>query len=360
MALSALFDKLKGKPAGDPDEDPTDQRLVDLFGKYKLQKKAYDKTSGELATTKEELDALRSQAEEMGKRLMALDDFLSDPEKAQSVIVHYQLAQLWSRCNGLLAERAYELAQKHEADEKQQQLVEFSNAQRQKLAAAEDKLRFAQAQLDEVMLRKGQLDTELAASQRIWHYFKRKRLVGELANLDATLKPVAARHKEVSEEVEGIRQAPTPEYKGLSIQSRRTINLHLIALAQYLYHALVSNQVAQHAQNTHGKQPNANVYGDTRTCLQLLTHISEANTKLNTDSERQLKLSQRFAHLQEGARYANATDVLPEPELFGSIDGAIGAGTRKVNAFDLDGGRMMVNVVSGDHFGLQGMLQPPP
>lgn len=357
MPLADIIKKLSGKASAAPDEDPTDERLVDLFGKYKILKKTYDKSAGELATTREELDSLRNQAEEMGKRLMALDDFLSDPEKGQSVIVHYQLAELWSRCNGQVAERAYELSQKFEAEEKQQLLVEFSNGQRQKLATAEDKLRFAQAQLDEVVLRQRQLQTELAASQRFWHYFKRKRLVVELENIEATLKPIAARHKEVSDEVEGIRQAPTPEYKGLGIQSRRTINLNLIALAQYLYQTLMSNQVAQHAQNTHGQLPNATVFGDTRTCLQMLTHISEASTKLNNDSERQLKLTQRFAHLQEVARYSSGTAVLPDAEVFAAIDGAVGAGTRKVNAFDLDGGRMLVNVVNSDFFGLKGMLQ---
>ena len=357
MALGDVLKKITGKADAAPGEDETDQRLVDLFQKRQLLKKAYDKSAAELSTTKEELDALRNQAQEMGKRLMALDDFLSDPEKAQSVIVHYQLAQLWSRCNGLLAERAYELAQKHEAEEKQQLLVEFSNEQRQKLATAEDKLRFAQAQLDEVVLRQRQLQTELAASQRIWHYFKRKRVLGDLENLEATLKPVANRHKELSDEVEGIRQAPTPEHKGLSVQSKRTINLHLIALAQYLYQTLMSNQIAQHAQNTHGQQPNATVFGDTRTCLQMLTHISEASTKLNNDSERQLKLQQRFAHLQEGARYKTGTDVLPDAELYGYIDGSIGGGTRQIKPFDLEGGRMLVNVVTGDFFGLQGMLQ---
>lgn len=356
MALGDLFKKLSGKADAPAEEDPTDGRLVDLFQKYKLLKKTSDKTLAELGTTREELEALRNQAEEMGKRLMALDDFLSDPEKGQSVIVHYQLAALWSRCNGMMAERVYELTQKHEAEEKQQLLVEFSNSQRQKLAAAEDKLRFAQAQLDEVLMRKRQLETDLAASQRFWHYFKRKRLVGELANLEATLKPVANRHKELTEEVDGIKQAPTPEYKGLSVQSKRAINLHLIALAQYLYQTLMLNQVAQHAQNTYGQLPNATAYGDTRTCLQLLTYVSEGSSKLNNDGERQLKLSQRYAHLQEKARYASGTDVVPERELFAAIDGSVGAGTREVKAFDLEGGRMLVNVVDGDFFGLKGML----
>lgn len=357
MALADIFKRLTGKAAAAPGEDETDQRLVDLFQKRRLLKKAYDKSAAELTTTREELDALRNQAEEMGKRLMALDDFLCDPEKGQSVIVHYQLAQLWSRCNGLLAERAYELSQKHEADEKQQLLVEFADAQRQKLVAAEDKLRFAQAQLDEVLLRKRQLETDMAASQRFWHYFKRKRLVGELANLDATLKPVANRHQELTDEVDGIKQAPTPEFKGLSVQAKRMINLHTIAMAQYLYQTLMLNQVAQHAQNTSGKQPNSNVYGDTKTCLQMLVYVSEGNTRLNNDPERQLKLSQRFAHLQEKARYASGTDTLPERELIATIDGSIGAGTREVKAFDLEGGRMLVNVVDGDYFGLKGFLQ---
>ena len=89
----------------------------------------------------------------------------------------------------------------------------------------------------------------------------------------------------------------------------------------------------------------------------MLVQVSEGNSRLNNDAERQLKLSQRYAHLQERARYASGTDPLPERELLAVIDGAVGAGTREVKAFDLEGGRMLVNVVDGDYFGIKGFLQ---
>ena len=358
MAIADLFKKfLPGGADAPAEDDEQDKKLMELFQKRNLLKRMYDKAAGDLAASKEEAEALGRQAEGMGKRLNALDEMLSNPEKGQSVIVFYQLAELWAGCNSLVAERAYELSQRHEAEERQKLLADFGVAQRQKLQAADDRLRMAQAQFDEVSLRQRQLTTELAAAQRFWHYFKRKRIAAELGHIEQTLAPIAARHAQLSDELEKVKQAPAPDYPGLSVPAKRTINLQLIALAQYLYRELSANSVAQHAQNTHGALPNANVFGDTKSCLLMVQHIAEAASHLKNDSERQLKLSQRFSHLQEKARFAGAEDTLPEREVYAAIEGAIGAGSREVKAFDLDAGRMLINVVDGDYFGLKGLLQ---
>ena len=134
---------------------------------------------------------------------------------------------------------------------------------------------------------------------------------------------------------------------------KRSVNLHLIALAQYLYQMLMPNSVAQHAQNTHGALANATVFGDTRTCLQLVSQIAEGAHKLKNDNERQLKLGQRFAWLQEKARYEAAESTLPVREVYAFIEGTVGTGSREVKPFDLDAGRIPANVVDGDFWGLK-------
>lgn len=352
MALSDLFKRF-GKAPEVPEEDENEKKLMELFQKRHLMKKMYDKAAADLASKEEEAEALQRQAGEMGKRLNALDEMLSDPEKGQSVIVHYQLAALWSECNIQLAVRCQELVSKHEADEKQAQLLEFATAQRAKIQAAEERVVSARRPLEEALDRRRQLEVDLAASQRLWHYFKRKRLNADLAALAEQIGPLQKAKAQLEEELEKLKQTPAPEYPGLSVAAKRTINLHLIAMAQYLYQTLMGNSVAQHAQNTHGQLPNATVFGDTRTCLQMVTQIAEAVGKLKSDAERQLKLGQRFAWLQEKARYEKPEDVLPQRELYVAIEGSVGAGTREVKPFDLDAGRIPVNVVDNDYFGLK-------
>ena len=352
MALSDLFKRF-GKEPEVPEEDENEKKLMELFQKRHLMKKMYDKAAAELSSKQEEAEALQRQAGEMGKRLGALDEMLSDPEKGQSVIVHYQLAALWSECNIQLAVRAQELVSRHEAEEKQAQLLEFANAQRVKIAAAEERVVAAQRPLDEALERKRQLEVELAASQRLWHYFKRKRLNAALLELGEALVPMQKARQQLAEELDKLKQTPAPEYPGLSVGAKRSINLHLIALAQYLYQTLMANSVAQHAQNTHGQLPNATVFGDTRTCLQMVTQIAEGVARLKSDSERQLKLGQRYAWLQENARYDKPDDVLPDRQVYVSIEGKVGAGTREVKPFDLDAGRIPVNVLDNDYFGLK-------
>lgn len=355
MALSDLLKRFKGEPEA-PEDDENEKKLMELFQKRHVMKKMYDKAAADLAAKTEEADALQRQAGEMGKRLNALDEMLSDPEKGQSVIVHYQLAALWSECNIQLAIRCQELCSKHEADEKQAQLMEFATAQRAKIQAAEVQVQAAQVPLDQALDRKRQLEVDLAASQRFWHYFKRKRLVAELAAMADQIEPLQKRRQAAQDELDKLKQAPAPEYPGLSVGAKRQINLHLIALCQYLYQTLMGNSVAQHAQNTHGQLPNATVFGDTRTCLQMVGHIAEAAGKLKSDAERQLKLGQRYAWLQEKSRYAKPEDTLPEREVYVGIEGTVGTGTREVKPFDLDAGKIPVNVVDNDYFGLKDMV----
>jgi len=352
MAISDLLKRFKGETEP-PEDDENEKKLMELFQKRHLMKKMYDKAAAELAEKQEEAEALQRQATEMGKRLGALDEMLSDPEKGQSVIVHYQLAALWAECNIQLAVRAQELVSKHEAEEKQQQLAEFAAAQRVKLQQADVAAQAAQVPLAEALDRKRQLEVDMSASQRFWHYFKRKKLTAALAELDARIAPLQENKRKADEALEKLKQTPAPEYPGLSVGAKRAINLHLIALAQYLYQTLMGNSIAQHAQNTHGQLPNATVFGDTRTCLQMVSHIAEAVGKLKSDAERQLKLGQRYAWLQEKARYAKAEDTLPDREVYVAIEGSVGAGTREVKPFDLDAGRIPVNVVDNDYFGLK-------
>ena len=355
MALSDLLKRFKGEPET-PEDDENEKKLMELFQKRHVMKKMYDKADADLDAKSEEADALQRQAGEMGKRLNALDEMLSDPEKGQSVIVHYQLAALWSECNIQLAIRCQELCSKHEADEKQAQLMEFATARRPKIQAAEVQVQAAQVPLDQALDRKRQLEVDLAASQRFWHYFKRKRLVAELAAMADQIEPLQKRRQATQDELDKLKQAPAPEYPGLSVGAKRQINLHLIALCQYLYQTLMGNSVAQHAQNTHGQLPNATVFGDTRTCLQMVGHIAEAAGKLKSDAERQLKLGQRYAWLQEKSRYAKPEDTLPEREVYVGIEGTVGTGTREVKPFDLDAGKIPVNVVDNDYFGLKDMV----
>jgi hypothetical protein len=168
--------------------------------------------------------------------------------------------------------------------------------------------------------------------------------------------PMTKARQQLADELDKLKQTPAPDYPGLSAGAKRTINLHLIAYAQYLYQTLMANSVAQHAQNTHGQLPNATVFGDTRTCLQMVTQIAEGVARLKSDSERHLKLGQRFAWLQENARFDKPEDVLPDRQLYVAIEGKVGAGTREVKPFDLDAGRIPVNVVDNDYFGLKDLV----
>lgn len=306
-----------------PEGQPTQAQLIEMFQKRNLMKRAYDKAAEELKQTKLELEHLQRTSDTALKRLGALDSALADPENGINVVVLYQAEALWNAGNTVLAEQLARVRGELEAQEQLLHLQRFQVDQRERLTAAERAMKQAAAPHVGAGVEIEQVEKQIAASGAIWHYFKRKKLKARLAELEGERAALEAARRAAEEKVAKVRIEEAPKFPGLSVPARRTINLSLIAAAQYLYLEMVDDGVAPHIAKSHGTLAGEYTFGYTPDCLRLLKAMAEARGRVEKDGDRDKRVAARLEALQGRVTYKAETDTLPAPEALEQIDASI-------------------------------------
>ncbi len=110
-----------------------------------------------------------------------------------------------------------------------------------------------------------------------------------------------------------------PEFGGLSIDSRRAINLAAIGYGQVLFERLQNTPVMELAREaTSLREPPREDYGDRPQCETTMAQIATARTLLQGREGLQNDIRARSDRLRELARYRNAADTVPTAESLAS------------------------------------------
>lgn len=337
-----------------PDEvqDEQQQQLLLLFEKRNQLKREFGKTLNELETLREQHTALLERASESESRLAGLETTLRDPERAQNVIIYYRLDALWKFCRKVIEKRRAELVEKFETLEKQKALDNFKKTAVQQQQQLEGKFSQLDGVYQEMSANLKQLQDELRRSQKIWHYFKRKKLLPQLAEAEAQIAPIASQREECLAELQRVRDREPPPYKGLSVLAKREINLQLIALAQYLYVHFNENDLSALARSTQIKPPGECNFGPRSECLEMERPIRDGIAKMKSDEKRTDKVNRRVNHLRENVSYKGNADAVPEPHTLSRIQLSL-IGAEHMHTII---GEVAVNVVEQDYWGLAGLL----
>jgi hypothetical protein len=165
------------------------------------------------------------------------------------------------------------------------------------------------------------------------------------------------RINEFNELAEKIQGEPLPEPEGLSLESRRLINLAIIAFAQHLVVHFSEHDLASLAK-TSTERPVADMkFGDRRTCDHMVERIRERVEELRTDKTLADKVKRRTDRLVNEMRYRNETDSAPMPECVKRIVTApepeTGGGPMR-RASDAP---LQINVVENDYWDLHSILR---
>ena len=114
-SLTGLF-----KP--EPEEDRSDDKLVDLFRNRVELKKEFAALRNEKYELQDRIKEHRGSIERVEQKLQHLESLLLDPEWVHTVVVFYQLRSLNRRCQGKLAKFAEQLKQQRENRRRELQL----------------------------------------------------------------------------------------------------------------------------------------------------------------------------------------------------------------------------------------------
>lgn len=343
IAVQQLLDR---RPPAD--DDP----LLRLFWNRAELKQEFAKLQRERERM---LDLLRQQEGALlrsQQRLDQLEGLLADPNRAANAAVYFQLRGIWSYGKRRLIRLARDLSTRQLELENQRELARFEEHRQAALAAIEQRL----APLEQ---RRAALGTELAGlrsrrfdSTGFWNYFLRRRL-------DAEQTAVQAAQTEIEEQVERYQRARHEKLReklvpveSLGADSKRLINLSVVALAQELVLMLMDHSVSGLARDASLRQVGDVSYGDQKTCRALSARIEQVLNRVEADDGLPTRLRLRTELLRQTTEYRRDTDTLPVAEGLARIPVALpGAEPRTPRVADV-----AVNVLLDEYWEIYAVL----
>ncbi len=308
--LTALMQRTRGQ-----DEDPVLKLYWNRAG-VKRELVSLKREHFELLEKLEQQEGaiLRAQSQ-----LEGLERLLTNPIAAANAMVYFQLRHVW-RVGALKVEQfARELVTQREKRERMQ----LHNSV---LAKRNRRLEAIKVKLDELLQKRKvaieesvQCEERLAGMNFIVRLFAGPALKSRIQGLQSNRAALDERVEEFNDVIEKIQGEPLPEPDGLSLESRRLINIAVIALAQQLALHFSEHDLSRLAKKASKCSVVDMKFGDRRVCDQMVERIREQVEQLNQDKQLADKVKARADKLVNVVKYRNESDSGPMQESLGEI-----------------------------------------
>jgi len=290
-----------------------DRRVVALFRNRAELKKSFGELQDEVYRLKDRIKQQEGATSRVQDMLESLETRLGSGEGAYPALVFYQLRALWQSGRQLLTQLERDLSRQQDERERRTHVAEYNRqifAKREELAAA---LRSAEAIAASARERLSLLQGKRVQLNRLWHYFKRRELEQrllparrEVADADIAVGAARVAHEQLASET-------PPEFPGLSLESRRAINLAIIAYAEVLCLRLAKSPLISLAKDAASHREVRDDYGTREQCEKLIAGIVKAHAAFQVRCP-PAELKERTDRLRVTARYRHPQDTTPTPE----------------------------------------------
>jgi hypothetical protein len=272
-------------------------------------------------------------------------------------MVYFQLRHMWRVAGLRLDQFAKELHTQRERRERAQ-LQEAALAKRKRrLNAINEKLTGLLLKRKGVIDDYKRLEERLERTNAVLRLFRGPKLRRRIQGLKNGRSTLEERIREVNELTEKIQGEPLPEPEGLSIESRRVINVAVIALAQHLVVHFFDNELAELAK-TATQRPVADMkFGDRRTCDHMVERIRARIEELRADKALADSVKRRSDYLINEVKYRNDTDSVPRTDSVEHIRVALDRNVPSALARRTSDAPLAVNVLEQDYWDLFSVLR---
>ncbi|MGB6603440.1 MAG: hypothetical protein WBE65_04005 [Steroidobacteraceae bacterium] len=308
------FLKLNLRPDGAaPDEE---HRVLALFHNRAALKKAYGSLEEETYRLKDLIKQQEAATARVQEMLNALEERLGANETAYSALVFYQLRRLWQCGRELLTRFVADLARQQDERERRHHLALHNRQLFARRQGCEGHVRTAQSLSETAAAQLATLESERARLTRWWHYFKRRALERRIHGARAQAAAAADAQAQAQAALEALKEEREPDFPGLSLQARRTINTAAIAYAEVLCQRVLTlkSPLLTLARDAIGKRAPADDYGSPKECVLLMGQIQRAHRLLERREDLTGEIRTRVTRLQQTARYRGAADSAPLAE----------------------------------------------
>lgn len=339
-------------------DEPQDDQLLKLYWNRANVKR-------ELATLKREhydlLDRLKEQEGAIVRaqeQLEGLERLLTNPLAAANAMVYFQLRHMW-RVGALRIEQfGKELHMQRERRERAQLHNEVLSKRKRRLDAINEKLG------DLLQKRKKFIEEAIRYEQRlerlnfIMRIFVGTRIRRRMQGMRKNRAALEERIDEFNELIEKIQGEPLPEPEGLSLESRRLINVAVLAFAQHLVVHFSDHELASLAKAC-TQRPVADMkFGDRRTCDRMVELIRERIEELGTDKTLADRVKRRTDYLINEVDYGHETDSVPRADCVPDVQRVIEpASNDSMPLRRVTDAPLHVNVLADDYWDLYAVLR---
>ena len=311
VALRDMLTSLRLPPFGARAANVDESRLLKLYWNRAELKK-------ELADLDQELHQLRDRLKQQEAATLRLEDefhalegLLGNPDYGFEVLAHYQLRALWRACHGQLEQFGAELARQREERERKRQRTEYQQERLQKLRSVGERESIAEASLAQAQGEHAQVEAEHARLTSLWHYFRRRALASRLESMHGVVLERTAALADVRAVRRAIEQEAWPEFAGISLEGKRSINLAVIAYAQLLVSRLAAEGLAARTWTAQREHVRDCHYGSRKDCEQLMAAVAGALARVREAKDVVPELKTRAEKLRLTATYPHDEDAVP-------------------------------------------------
>ncbi|MGH8252136.1 MAG: hypothetical protein ACREVI_15835 [Steroidobacteraceae bacterium] len=294
--------------------DPAEQeRLLKLFWNRAELKKELQGLDDQLHNLRNKLKQQENANNRLQQQLEQLEILLGNPERGFDALVHFGLKALWRACREQLDKFADELKRDRQDAQRKQQLAEFQQDRAERLKVADERLRQAQEVADSERERLRQQEERLSQLRKFWHYFKRRELAAEIVTQQQRCVAAERQLDDMRESHRTIEKEPWPEFPGLTIDGRRSVNLAVIAYAQLLFAKLAVSGLAMDARLANNRSVESAKHGSLDACLTRIREIAAALAGVNAQNGVIAEVKRRGEKMAATATWRNATETVPQP-----------------------------------------------
>jgi hypothetical protein len=273
---------LRSKVVLEHPEAPEDTRVLNLFRNRAELKKALGDAQDEVHRLKDRVKLQEAATARVREQLEGLESRLGVPMSGLYSLVHYQLRDLWSTGHGQIGALLLELAQQREDRERRQFLADLNRQlfERQQVARAD----CAQAEhvSADVRAKLAAIHNGLLRSQGWWQYFTRRELLRRRVVMQAEMVTADELLEQARGRLMQIEEQGGAKYPGLSLESRRMLNLTAIACAQVLAMRLAPAALLARAADAMSRsEPRIDPAAEAPAALALMQEIARAKAAMS-------------------------------------------------------------------------------
>jgi hypothetical protein len=330
-----------------------DERLLRLFWNRAELKREFAKLQRERDRMLEHLRQQEGATLRAQQRLEQLEGLLSDPLRAASAAVYFQLRAIWQHNRRRLARLAQDLAARQQEFERERDAARFRDNRSAAVAAIDQRLAGLDERRDSLRRELATIDDRRRQLAALWNYFARRQVEAEAASLQAALEAIDAQAERYLRAREEKAAETCQPVDGLGVDSRRSVNLAVIALAQELLLHFAAHDLVAPLRDAALRGVTDASYGGHAECRALGERAERALAALDRSEDLPSRIRRRAAWLRREAAYRRDVDTVPSTGAFDSIPLAIRPEPEALP----DGDRAVaVNVLADDYWDVYSVL----